>query len=98
MKTAHKSALWRRSGTAYLFLLPWLIGFFGLTLGPMLGSFYLSLTKYNLLNAPVWLGFDNYRHIFTADEYFYKSLTVTFKYVLFRFRSKWPSPFWSLSC
>lgn len=97
MKTAHKSVLWKRSGTAYLFLLPWLIGFFGLTLGPMLGSFYLSLTKYNLLNAPVWLGFDNYRHIFTADEYFYKSLTVTFKYVLFRFRSKWPLPFWSPS-
>ncbi|WP_339255937.1 sugar ABC transporter permease [Paenibacillus sp. FSL P2-0136] len=83
MKTAHRSAMWRRSGTAYLFLLPWLIGFFGLTLGPMLGSLYLSLTKYDLLNAPQWLGLNNYRHIFTADEYFYKSLTVTFKYVLF---------------
>ncbi|MBT2289572.1 sugar ABC transporter permease [Paenibacillus albidus] len=83
MKMAHSSAFRQGSGTAYLFLLPWLIGFFGLTLGPMLGSLYLSLTKYNLLNAPRWLGLANYRQIFTADDYFYRSLAVTFKYVLF---------------
>ncbi|GGF71901.1 ABC transporter permease [Paenibacillus albidus] len=83
MKMAHRSAFRHGGGTAYLFLLPWLIGFFGLTLGPMLGSLYLSLTKYNLLNAPRWLGLANYRQIFTADDYFYRSLAVTFKYVLF---------------
>ena len=32
---------WRRNGAGYLFLLPWLVGFFGLTLGPTLASLYL---------------------------------------------------------
>jgi multiple sugar transport system permease protein len=75
--------MWRRNRTAYLFLLPWLIGFFCLTLGPMLGSFYLSLTKYTLLNAPRWLGLQNYAQIFSEDESFRHSLRVTFEYVLF---------------
>ena len=34
---------------AYLFLAPWLIGLFAITLGPMLASLYLSFTNYNLL-------------------------------------------------
>lgn len=41
---------------AYLFLLPWLIGFFGLTLGPALASLYLSFTNYDLLQSPDWVG------------------------------------------
>jgi multiple sugar transport system permease protein len=83
MQTTRKSTLWRQDRTAYLFLLPWLIGFFCLTLGPMLGSFYLSLTKFNLLTAPRWLGIENYTRIFTEDDSFYHSLSLTFRYVLF---------------
>lgn len=83
MQTPRKAFLWRHNRTAYLFLLPWLIGFFCLTLGPMIGSFYLSLTKYNLLNSPHWLGLGNYQQIFTDDDSFYHSLKVTFVYVLF---------------
>ncbi|MBW7454527.1 carbohydrate ABC transporter permease [Paenibacillus sepulcri] len=83
MQKTRKSALWRQNRTAYLFLLPWLIGFFCLTLGPMLGSLFLSLTKFNLLTPPKWLGFGNYQEIFTKDDSFYNSLSLTFKYVLF---------------
>ncbi|MFC5447849.1 carbohydrate ABC transporter permease [Paenibacillus aestuarii] len=82
MQTLRKSIQWQQNRTAYLFLLPWLLGFFCLTLGPMLGSFYLSLTKFNLLNAPRWLGFDNYAQIFSEDKLFYHSLAVTFQYVI----------------
>lgn len=67
--------------TAYLFLTPWLIGFFCLTVGPMIASLYFSLTKYNLLNAPTWIGLDNYAKILTEDETFRNSLFLTFKYV-----------------
>ncbi len=35
---------WRRNAAGYLFLTPWLIGFFGLTLGPTIASLYLSFT------------------------------------------------------
>ena len=41
-----------RNAAGYLFLTPWLIGFFGLTLGPTLASLYLSFTDYDLLTPP----------------------------------------------
>lgn len=67
---------------AYLFMLPWLVGFLGLTLGPMLASLYLSMTRYSLLDAPVWTGLDNYREMFLEDDMFSHSLWLTFSYVL----------------
>jgi len=66
----------------YLFILPWLIGFFLLTVWPMMHSFYLSLTQYNLLQSPVWVGFANYYEMFTDDRKFIQSLQVTFQFVL----------------
>ena len=51
---------WRRNRAGYLFLLPWFIGFFGLTLGPTLASLYLSFTDYDLLTPPRWAGLKNY--------------------------------------
>lgn len=59
------------------FASPWLIGFLAFTVYPFFGSFYLSLTEYDLFNAPRWIGFDNYKEIF-QDESFYKSLRNTF--------------------
>ena len=73
---------WRRNGAAYLFLLPWLLGFFLLTLGPTVASFYLSLTKFDLLTAPEWIGLENYVYMFTLDPRFRTALGVTFTYVL----------------
>ena len=51
---------WRRNRAGYLFLLPWLVGFFGLTLGPTLASLYLSFTSFDLLTPPQWIGLENY--------------------------------------
>ena len=82
MSSLRKTALSRQNRTAYLFLLPWLIGFFCLTLGPMLGSLYLSFTKFNLLNSPRWLGLDNYVQIFKEDDSFLHSMGLTFQYAL----------------
>lgn len=52
---------------AYLFISPWLIGFFVFTLGPMLASLYFSFTRYNVLNPPRWVGLKNYYELFTVD-------------------------------
>jgi len=71
-----------RNAPGYLFLLPWFIGFFGLTLGPALISLYLSFTDYNLLQAPNMVGLDNYVRIFTADDKFISSMKVTLFYVV----------------
>ncbi|MFV0429901.1 MAG: carbohydrate ABC transporter permease [Arachnia sp.] len=64
------------------FLLPWLIGFFGLTVGPMVMSLYLSFTQYNILTPPKWIGLENYVRMFTQDPVFMKSVSVTLQYVL----------------
>jgi len=72
----------RKNVTGYMFLLPWLIGFLCLAVGPIMASLYLSFTDYNLLERPVWSGWNNYRNIFTKDGSFTHSLGLTFKYVL----------------
>lgn len=82
---AHETGLsrfWRLHGTSYLFLLPWLIGFFGLTLGPTLASLYLSFTDYDLLTSPRWAGLKNYEYAFFNDRRLGNALSVTFTYVL----------------
>src|SRR5262249_25335653 len=65
----------------YLFLLPWLIGFFGLTFGPALASLVLSFTDFDLLREPRWIGADNYLRIATDDPKFTASMHVTLAYV-----------------
>jgi multiple sugar transport system permease protein len=72
----------RETRAGYGFMVPWLIGFFGLTIGPMLISLYLSFTRYNIFTAPRWIGFDNYIRLFTNDPVFLRSATVTLQYVL----------------
>ena len=72
----------KRDGIAgYLFLTPWLIGFFVLTLGPMLISLYLAFTKYNLFTDPEWIGLDNFTRMF-SDPQFQQSVQITLTYVL----------------
>ena len=66
----------------YILLLPWIIGFLGMYLIPMLMSIFYSFTNYNLLNKPKLIGLANYIRLFTEDDMFYKALKVTFTYVL----------------
>ena len=66
---------------AYVFLTPWLLGFFGITLIPMIASLYLSFTHYGVLSAPTWIGFENYVRLFTSDRRFIRSIWVTLTYV-----------------
>ena len=66
---------------AYAFLIPWFIGFFGITLLPIFASLYLSFTDYSILSPPRWIGIDNYQKLFTGDRRFIKSIWVTLSYV-----------------
>jgi multiple sugar transport system permease protein len=65
---------------ALVFLAPWLIGLIGLTLGPMIVSLYYSLTDYDFINAPEWVGLANYIRLF-QDERFLRALLNTVVYV-----------------
>jgi len=72
----------RRNLTAfYLFISPWLIGYLVFTLGPILASGWLSLTDYDGINSPHFIGVDNYKEIAHSDL-FWKSLWVTIYYTL----------------
>ncbi|MBS7706732.1 carbohydrate ABC transporter permease [Chelatococcus asaccharovorans] len=69
------------NAAAFLFLSPWILGMVCLTLGPILASFYLSLTSYDMFTAPQWIGLDNYVKMAFEDSRYYQSLKVTFTYV-----------------
>lgn len=77
-KRKKQEALW-----GLLFVSPFIIGFIIFMLGPMLFSFYGSLTNYNLTSKMDFIGFDNFKRMFTQDELFWKSLYNTGYYVLF---------------
>lgn len=81
VKKSYVRKLWDKNAVPYLFLLPWLIGFFALTVGPMISSLYLSFTYYDVLSPAKWIGLDNYEKMFTDDSRLVKSLGVTFTYV-----------------
>ncbi|MGW9230227.1 carbohydrate ABC transporter permease [Pseudorhizobium sp. NPDC055634] len=65
----------------YGYLTPYLIGLVVFTAVPFLTSLYLSFTKYDLMNTPIWTGLSNYERLFTRDRTFTKSLNVTLSYV-----------------
>lgn len=57
-----REALW-----GFIFLSPWIIGFFMFTIFPMIASMGFSFTNYNLLRPGdvEFVGLDNYRWLFT---------------------------------
>ncbi|MCI8831351.1 MAG: sugar ABC transporter permease [Lachnospiraceae bacterium] len=65
-----------------LFISPWILGFFGLQLYPLLQSFYYSFTDFSILSDGKWIGIQNYRELFTKDRYFWKSFILTIKYAV----------------
>lgn len=69
--------------TGWLFVSPALIGFSVFTFGSIIYSFYLSLTEYDLMTEPKFVGFANYIKAFTNDQYFYKYFGNTLYFVVF---------------
>ncbi len=68
---------WKENLSAYSFLSPWIFGLILFTGGPIIVSFFLSLTKWNLLGTPKFVGLDNYIRMLSSDSDFLNSLKVT---------------------
>jgi multiple sugar transport system permease protein len=51
-------------------------------LGPIIASFYLSLTKYKIGGTPQWLGLENYETAFSNDPLFWPSIGRTFYFAI----------------
>jgi multiple sugar transport system permease protein len=65
---------------ALLFILPSLIGFLVFYVTPLVRGVYQSLTQYNILQSPHFIGLGNYRAIY-HDPIFWNALKVTAEYV-----------------
>lgn len=72
----------KREKQGFLFILPWLIGLLLFTLAPMIAAGYISLTDWNIVGNPNFIGFKNYMKIFKSDDFFH-SLLVTVRYAVF---------------
>lgn len=66
---------------AYLFLAPWLIGLALFWLIPIGASVVISLTDWNLVSEPRWVGLDNYAELI-SDRTFIQSIKVTLYYMV----------------
>jgi multiple sugar transport system permease protein len=59
-----------------LFISPAIVGFLAFTVYPIVQSLYYSFTDYNVLQPPLWTGFENYTRLF-GDRLFTLSLLNT---------------------
>lgn len=67
--------------TPFLFLAIPVIIFLAWVIGPMLYTFYLSLTDWDGLSAPTFIGFRNFERLF-RDKVFFLSLSNNIKWLL----------------
>ncbi len=80
-----KKSLWRRireNKSAYLMLLPVMIGFVALTLYPNLWVISLSFFKYDGITTPDFIGLENYIRMFTRDPGWWKAVGNTFIFAI----------------
>ncbi len=67
---------------AWLAISPWLAGFLIFTLVPIVASIYFSMTRYDVLSSPEWVGLRNYRDVLTNDDLFRTSIWNTVVYTV----------------
>ena len=60
----------KRNKTAYMMVAPFMILFFVFTVFPVILSMFLSLTDFNMMETPNWVGLDNYFRLFLDDDIF----------------------------
>ncbi|MCG8514863.1 MAG: sugar ABC transporter permease [Halanaerobiales bacterium] len=82
MKKFFEKPKWNESLWFYIMISPWIVGFLSFTLGPMIYSIYLSLSKWDLFQPPQYIGLKNYIKLFTMDDIFWKALYNTFYYAI----------------
>jgi len=67
----------KRNKTAYFMIAPFYIIFLSFTIIPVIVSMFLSFTSFNMLEAPVFIGMDNYTRLFLNDDIFIKACENT---------------------
>lgn len=60
---------WRKVGVVSLFLAPSLLALLAFSIGPMLGTVWVSLQEWNLIRPAEFIGIDNYRELWGDDDF-----------------------------
>jgi multiple sugar transport system permease protein len=86
-KLTSRPAAQRKGGISphlipYLFLLPALALYFFWIIGPTFYTMYLSLTNWDGVSAPKFIGLANYTRLFTKDKLFIESLGNNLRWLL----------------
>ena len=68
--------------TAYAMMAPYMILFLILTVIPVVTAIALSFTYFNMLEAPKFIGLENYARMFLDDDVFPKVLKNTLLFAL----------------
>ena len=68
--------------TAYVLLIPTLVGLLFFTLGPVVAAFGVSLTRWDLTSPPEWVGLANYQAMVALDPLSRISFLNTLYYVV----------------
>lgn len=68
--------------SAYALMAPFMIIFFTFTVLPVIMTIILSFTRYNVLQDPTFVGWQNYRDLFVNDEEFAIALRNTVVFAL----------------
>ena len=71
-----------RQLVAYLFIAPAVLLFAVFVFVPLFASLFFSFTKFDVLHAPVVVGFENFWTLLTADPRFWKAFRNTICYAL----------------
>lgn len=85
---AKRISVWsqvKKNALAYLFILPAMVGIFGVVLVPMVQSILISFRRYMVLNITSgnlpWIGLGNYRNVFESSQFWY-SLSITLVFTI----------------
>src|ERR1051325_7515437 len=81
-KSKRSPTFWRDTLRGYLFILPVVLGLLIWTFGPMIASAYYSLTDYQIISTPQFVGIKNFVDLFSKYKDFINSLSVTIRYAL----------------
>ena len=76
-KSTFSRQLRQEERLAWLFVLPVVLGIGIFQIYPTVFSLYASLTQWNLLTPPRWIGLDNYVDLFTTDRFFFQTMQNT---------------------
>ncbi|MEQ8436285.1 MAG: sugar ABC transporter permease [Ilumatobacter fluminis] len=72
---------WKKFGVVSMFLAPSLIALLAFSIGPMFGTLWVSVQEWNLIRPAEFIGADNYRELWSDDD-FRRALLNTLYYLV----------------